>query len=72
MMQPMMQPVVMASQSSPTGANAGELIKEQLSDPISASMLEIEPDPKPSTSDPIQTTSESKSRGGSTRVIKLG
>ena len=59
--------MVMAS----TGANAEQLIKEQLSDPISTSMLEIEPE-KPSASETSDSKASSDSKEGNTRVIKLG
>jgi hypothetical protein len=80
-MQPMMQmqpmqPMGMASQS-PTGANAGQLIKAQLSDTSSAtaatSILDPAPEPEKKTDESSSSSSSSSSSNDSSskRVIKL-
>jgi hypothetical protein len=71
-MQPM-QPMGMTSQS-PTGANAGQLIKAQLSDTSSAtaatSILDPAPEPEKKT-DESSSSSSSSNDSSSKRVIKL-
>jgi hypothetical protein len=81
MQSPMMQPMILPQQSQPsqqsqtttTGANAGELIKEQLASNSSnsnstGSILDMEPE-KPA-SEKSQDSSNDKGEGK--RVIKLG
>jgi hypothetical protein len=90
MMMPMPQPMMMMPQPqqqqhqhqphvSATGANAAELIHQQLSasasasaaDSGSGSMLEVAPEPKPESKSESESN-ESGEGGGGKRVIKIG